>query len=91
MNVEVWPVHNRGAFVDVPIMLHGALVHCAFFADKVSMRLVRIFGDESSQGRPVPAAMVREAKERALNALADLEPQTERTTSFAFAADIAQG
>jgi hypothetical protein len=89
MKVEVWPVHNRGALVDVSIMLHGARVHCAFFVDTTSMRLVRIFGDKSSQGRKVSAEVIREARQRAFDALADLEPQTERITSFAFAADVA--
>ena len=90
MNVEVFPVRNKGALVDVPILLHGARVHCAFFVDKSSMRLVRIFGDKSSQGRTVPAAVIREAREMALDAIAEREPQTDRMTSFAFAADIAQ-
>lgn len=89
MNVEVLPVRNRGTLVDVPIVLHGVPIHCAFFVDNVSMRLVRIFGDKSSQGRRVPVEAIREARQRAFDALAELEPQTERTTQFDFVVDIA--
>lgn len=91
MNPEVFPVHNKGALVDVPIMLHGALVHCAFFVDKTSMRLVRIFGDKVCQGRPVSVEAIRDARKRAREALNEFEPQTDRMTSFAFAADIGTG
>lgn len=90
MQVEVFPVRDGRAFVDVPIMLHGAFVHCAFFADNSSVRLVRIFGGKSSQGRKVPASVIREARQRAFDAVADLAPQTERMTCFAFAADVAR-
>ena len=89
MNVEVFPVRNKGALVDVPIVLHGARVHCAFFADNVSMRLVRIFGDKSSQGRKVPVEAIRDARKRAREALDEHEHRAGRITSFDFAVDIA--
>ncbi len=88
MNVEVFPVRNRGALVDVPIVLQGVPIHCAFFVDKTSMRLVRIFGDKSSQGRKVPAEAIRDARNRAREALNAYEPQTDRDSLLAFAADI---
>ena len=88
MNVEVFPVRNRGALVDVPVVLYGVPIHCAFFVDNVSMRLVRIFGDKSSQGRPVPANVIRDARQRARKALDEFVPQTDRDSLLAFAADI---
>lgn len=88
MNVEVWPVRNKGALVGVKSKLHGKPIRIAFFADNASMRLVRIFGDHSLKGREVPVEVMRDAQQRAFDALADLEPQTDRITSFAFAADI---
>lgn len=88
MNVEVFPVRNRGTLVDVPIMLHGARVHCAFFVDNSSMRLVRIFGDKSSQGRPVPANVIRDARKRARQALDVFDPRTDRDSLLAFTADV---
>lgn len=91
MNVEVFPVHNRGALVGVPIELHGARVHCAFFVDKTSMRLVRIFGDKSSQGRRVPEEAMRDARKRAREALNEFEPRMDRDSLVAFSADIASG
>lgn len=89
MNVEFFPVRDGGALVAVPIVLHKARIRCVFFVDKTSMRLVRIFGDKRSYGRIVPAAAIIDARERALDALADREPQTEREPSFAFASDVA--
>lgn len=89
MDVEVLPVRNKGALVGVKSKLHGKPIRIAFFADNASMRLVRIFGDHSLKGREVPAEVMRDAKQRAFDALAVLEPQTDRITSFAFAADIA--
>lgn len=89
MDVEVLPVRDKGALVGVKSKLHGKPIRIAFFADKASMRLVRIFGDHSLKGREVPVEVMQNAKRRAIDALADLEPQTDRITSFAFAADIA--
>jgi hypothetical protein len=89
VKVEVWPVRSGAALVAVPMVLRRKWIRCVFFVDKNSMRLVRIFGDKSSQGRNVPAPVLRDARERALDALADREPQTEHEPLLAFALDVA--
>lgn len=88
MNVEVFRVRGKGVFVDVPIVFRGRPIHCAFFVDNSSMRLVRIFGDKVSQGRKVPVDVMRDARMQARKAFDELETQTDRITSFAFTADI---
>ena len=99
--VMVCRVHTGAALVTVPIELNGDEVHCVFITRKNELARVGIFEAkprdvgpylifERYSRRDVPAEAIRDARTRALEALAalDTEPKTDRMTSFAFAADI---
>ncbi len=97
--VMVCRVQMGAILVTVPIELNGDDLFCVFITRKNELARVGIFDAkprdvgpfsilESYTRRIVPAQAIRDARQRAFDALADFEPQTERTTSFAFAADI---
>lgn len=86
MDIEVFR-GATGVWVSVPIDLAGARVHCAFRFAASTIRLVMIYGDRALTGRIVPSHVIAAARSSAiaaLDALADLEPPTDRITQFAF-------
>ena len=100
--VMVCRVRTDAILVTVPIVLNGDRLLCVFITRKGELARVGIFEGKPREVGPffflayykrrtVPAEAIRDALARARDALAvlDTEPQTERETSFAFAADIA--
>ena len=99
--VMVCRVHAGATLVTVPIVLNGDELHCVFITRKNELARVGIFDGkprevgpywifESYTRRTVPAEAIRDARQRALDALAtlDTEPQTEPMPPLAFAADV---
>lgn len=100
--VMVCRVHAGAVFVAVPVIMNGERLLCVFITRKNELARVGVFPDrpievgpyfvwERYTRREIPAAVMQDAHKRALEAVAalDNEPQTERITSFAFAADVA--
>ena len=94
-------VHAGAILVTVPIVLNGETLLCVFITRKNELARVGIFDAkprdvgplwifESYTRRVVPAEAIRDARERALDALAALDttPQTDREP-LAFASDVA--
>ncbi len=99
--VMVSPIGRGAALVSVPILLNGEPLQCVFFSAARGLSLVGIFDAkprdvgpfwifEAYTRRTVPASVIRDARERALDALAalDTEPQTEREPPMGFASDV---
>ena len=95
-------VQTGAILVTVPIELNGEDLQCVFITRKDELARVGIFDAkprdvgpfwilESYTRRIVPAEAIRDARQRAFDALADFEPQTDPMTSFAFVADLATG
>ena len=100
--VMVCKVLTGAVLVTVPIELNGAELHCVFITRKGELARVGIFDGKPREVGPfwifetytrriVPAAAIRDAHARALEALAvlDTEPQTDRMTSFDCTLDTA--
>jgi len=93
-------VRADAIIVTVPLVLNGERLLCVFFNGKDGLSHVGIFDSnpretgpfwifESYSRRIVPVEAIRDARMRAIEALDELQPQTEREPSFAFAVEVA--